>query len=476
MFSAELLEKGRCFLRDLDSLDTTDLARRYEKLISEVTASLKAKHQTISCILLVPSLNPRAKQACLAESDLDRLNESQVLKIHEVLDLFLEGGREASIIMTDDQEQVVRDIAEARTEENSFLTAWVASTASHRVTPVLKTETASQQLHSAVVQVCRFLEDSETLLRSGGSQAFRHAYIEECREFHQYYGRMKNRLTRHIPETYLEFLASYPPRNLKIFSSLPVELADFRGYELCLELPFSRIPILPMASLMAIRNRFRLNMPHEVRLEGFKDILFFRGLAPWDTLWHEYEVFEETCVSQGLDLNFQNAVSAGHSVETANDVKPSVLGYYGHAGYDRNRDENYLAIEGPEEGRYSRLYVSDLSSLHQIPPFVVLLGCETSSCEVLVGSFAVELLARGALAVLGTTFPISAEAAGLFFGRLLSILRNPIYREHYGSFDLATAVFCARQLGFLQDRLFHLQRLGFIDDPKRAIILKRVSE
>lgn len=217
-------------------------------------------------------------------------------------------------------------------------------------------------------------------------------------------------------------------------------------------------------------------MPHEVRLEGFKDILFFRGLAPWDTLWHEYEVFEETCVSQGLDLNFQNAVSAGHSVETANDVKPSVLGYYGHAGYDRNRDENYLAIEGPEEGRYSRLYVSDLSSLHQIPPFVVLLGCETSSCEVLVGSFAVELLARGALAVLGTTFPISAEAAGLFFGRLLSILRNPIYREHYGSFDLATAVFCARQLGFLQDRLFHLQRLGFIDDPKRAIILKRVSE
>jgi hypothetical protein len=476
-FSTKLIEKGRRFLRNLDSDDARDSAKGYEDLVSETTKFLQARGASASCILLLPSLNPLAKQLCLAELDSDSLNHSQLAKVHEVLDLMFEGGREAAtVIMDDDEEEVVRDIAEARIRENSFLTAWVASAASHRVVPVLKTETASQKLYSDVVQVCRFLEDSRTLLHGGGSSNLRQAYIEECKEFHNRYRRMRERFSKHIPATYSEFLVEYPPRNLRIFSSLPIELADITGYELCLEFPYTRIPILPMASLMAIRDRFRLDSPHEVKLDGYGDILFLRGLASWDPLWDEYGNFEETCKNQGFNLEFQDAASAEHFLETVNDINPTILGYYGHAGYDRNRDETYLSIQTSERGRYSRLYASDLSSLREVPTINVLLGCETSSCEALVGSLTMDLLARGSLAVLGTTFPVSAEAAGLFFGRLLNILADPVYREHYGNFDMATAVFTARQLGFLQDRLYHLQKLGFVDDTKRALTLKRVGE
>jgi len=62
--------------------------------------------------------------------------------------------------------------------------------------------------------------------------------------------------------------------------------------------------------------------------------------------------------------------------------------------------------------------------VRNFPKVVLLIGCETSSCDAYAGTAANSFLARGSIAAVSTLLPVQADLAGYFVGRLIYNIKN----------------------------------------------------
>jgi hypothetical protein len=151
------------------------------------------------------------------------------------------------------------------------------------------------------------------------------------------------------------------------------------------------------------------------------DILVCCGLENADPLFAEYRIFRHALDVAEVKPVFREISDSASLVEELNLRKPKILEFFGHAGYDSKTRTTSLFF-GREQCKISSL----LSRLQQgaMPDVVMLIGCETASCDAFAGTAANEFLQNGARAVVATLLPVYGDFAGYFAGRLLFNLKQ----------------------------------------------------
>ena len=201
-----------------------------------------------------------------------------------------------------------------------------------------------------------------------------------------------------------------------IFSDLPFELMILDDNNVfCNNYQVTRIPLTPLRFLLDYYNHYAIEPAFSIILSSNEEILLINSIPENDPLIAEYEIFEETCKDIGLDLTFISVDDSKEFISYINKNNPPILIYFGHAAYDVENDKGYLQFKN------DRLSFEQLDEIEKFPSFVCLIGCETASSAAFSGGLSNYFLKNGTRAVLATLFPIPADHAGSFIGRLLNL-------------------------------------------------------
>lgn len=424
--------------------------------------SINRMYSGSEIFLLIPTVNPACRQRILTE--LKRKSEiSGINELRYVADRILMGGRG---IAFDERKidkkliQFAKELASTRLHENHFLTDLIGLLASRKLSPVLKS-----------VVVPSFLFDDIQALRFNIASG----YLSErekpswCMAIGEKFMAVQSRLHSHIPMVYADALEIANPSHLTIVSDLPFEIArSTNGIAICQTYPTTRIPITPLRSLFDYCNI--VSSTHFVgqKMKSLKNILLLNSIHKEDKVYWEFELFQSTCRQVGLNFETVTVHSSDDFIKSLNSRKPQVMIYFGHGSYNSERDVGELLFK--EE----RLSYESFEKIERIPPVVFLMGCETASCAAFSGGLPIHLLGRGVFAVLATLFPIPADEAGAFIGRILAIVDDFVTRGRITT--LSDIVFHARKIGWIRDSLESLRKFGAISMPDEARIMENASK
>ncbi len=154
-------------------------------------------------------------------------------------------------------------------------------------------------------------------------------------------------------------------------------------------------------------------------------------------------------------------------INLLNDENPNILIYFGHAFYDDVKDIGYLKFKNDTLSHHM------FGEINIMPQIVFLIGCETASSAAFSGGLSNWLLKYGAWSILATLFPIRADHASGFIGRLLAFIGDAKKGER--KYSLAELVFKARKVGWLRDRLDALYDAGIITTYKKELLLIEIA-
>ena len=458
-----LLEKSvGNFLKRFPSMSREMKKESYLFLIEIALDTLKEVFAHSEMTLFVPTVNPSCREHLIYELEKD-LEAKHKKELRYVVDRVLRGGREIVLDMSKLDKRIVeiaRELANTRISENAFATSLVGLFASRRLSPVLKSVTAPAFL----------FEELEAL-----RQYINLGYLSEsrkpswCMTVGERFDAIQAKLGECIPRLYVDAIQATRPSYITVVSDLPFEIAQCgSGMAICQEFPTTRIPMTPLGSLLHHYNNVSQRLFVGKRMQSLENVLIVNSIHEEDILYWEFELFESTCRKVGLDFNVKTVLSSDDFVETLNSTNPDILAYYGHGSYNVETDEGALVF------RDDRLSHKSFNKLLNIPPIVFLVGCETASCSAFMGGLPAHLLERGAFAILGTLFPISADHAGAFLGRTLAFANDLVHRGKSTTFS--NLIFQARKLGWLLDNLDALEKNGTISLPEKAEIMKEISD
>jgi len=408
-------------------------------------------------ILLIPSVNIACKNAIIENLQL-KFDGKYKTEIKTIIESILKGGKAVTFsiptYIPEEESKKLEDmcfrLGFTRDAENSFLTSLVSLYASRKLSPVLKTVTVPSSLFIK-------LNMARYNLKSRGSYE----------AIMNYFFGIQQELALNFPSNYHELISELNVDKYTIFSDLPFELMITGDNEtFCQKYEVTRIPITPLNLLLYNINNFN-NLPRKIDFSSFNEVLHINSINTNDPIFEEYKLFKKTCEEQGYNLNFKHAKDSNDFVDLVNKIKPKILIYYGHATYNDECDKGQLIFEKDV------LSFESLKKITDMPPIVFLIGCETASTSAFSGGIANHFLCNGAQAVLATLFPIPANHAASFIGRMLGMLNDYKIREVECS--LARLVFKARKLGWLMDRIESLYEFELIDMREYFILFTEIS-
>lgn len=409
-------------------------------------------------ILLIPSI-PNSCKSNVEETVTKQFDPKYNAEIKQMIRSIFEGGKGATFKspenMSEEETQKLfgffQELGNTRLVENYFTTFFTTVYASRKISPVIKTATVSSNLY------IKF-----SLLRYKIKQ--RDLPEKISKDFCE----IQLKLKKSFPPIYHELMKDLSLKKYTIFSDLPFELMILSNNEVfCDKYQVTRIPIIPLKSLLYQTNYFNRS-PSKIELDSYKDILFINSISQDDQIYSEYTIFKHVCEQKEMHLNFNDVKKSKEFIDLINEEKPAILIYFGHASYDNEKDKGYLEFEN------DKLSLESLNEIKSMPIIVFLIGCETASTEAFGGGLPSHFLSRGAESVLATLFPIPANHAGSFVGRILSMIYQA--KDVERNYSLAEIVYKARKLGWVMDRLESLFQSGVIDEVELFVLLKEISE
>jgi len=241
-------------------------------------------------------------------------------------------------------------------------------------------------------------------------------------------------------------------RKVTIISDVPLELGDIGGHPISSQFPSSRIPTTPATALSAYLENTRSFS------KGFIDParppLILVALGPEEPLFGWAQWFVQNPDSEPFRNRVHFVSGRNEFLRLLEDAKPSLLAFVGHAGILHGDG----ILHFPDD---STISTNEVGGQFIPPPLVILMGCETASCQALTGNFASHCLRAGSLAALGTLFPIPGSAAFYYLGRLLLMIYGR--DESVRGADLATMVLKCRAHSMFMEQIRPLVDSGFID-------------
>jgi hypothetical protein len=202
-------------------------------------------------------------------------------------------------------------------------------------------------------------------------------------------------------------------------------------------------------------------------MRSLKNILLLNSIHTEDRAHWEFKLFESTCRQVGLDFETITVHSSDDFIKALNSRKAQVVIYFGHGSYNSEEDVGELIF------KEDRLSYKSFKNIERIPPVIFLVGCETASCAAFSGGLPSHLLRMGVFAVLATLFPIPADEAGVFIGRVLAIVNEFI--KQGGMTTFSEIIFHARKLGWIRDNLESLRKIGAISLVDEAKLMENAS-
>ena len=199
---------------------------------------------------------------------------------------------------------------------------------------------------------------------------------------------------------------------MKFVSDLPLELLPSSGVPLGLRFDVSRIS--PVPGNMLIQQCMGIH--RQLSTSDFDEVLVIRSFKETDPLkdvfWDAVDGVQTSEGKLRIKYRFVDVQSTDEFVAALNAYHGAVLIFDGHGKYDDEYGIGSLVLG------HEVLDAWSLRGTCRIPPIVMFSACDTYPIDGSHGSVAMAALALGAIAVLGTMFPIGAAEAAVFNARL----------------------------------------------------------
>lgn len=451
------------FIRHKNRLSDYNKNRVYESLKKDIH-HFKNFDADEEIVLVIPSVNDFCREALL-EKLIVEFGEEYRREIKNLIKALLSGGKGITFSIPEEREDDFIDsferLGETRISENKFLTSIIGLYASRKLSPILKSATVPSLLFTKI----RILREKTTSSLLSGEQENETMY----KNISEYFKEIQIKMSVNFPSIYHDVIANLNVNKYTIFSDLPFELMILNNNEVfCHKYQVTRIPITPLGFVLEYNNNCAKEPAFSIILSSFEDILLINSIPEDDPLFKEYIKFEKTCKDIGLNLNFISVDDSKEFISSINSNNPPILIYFGHAVYDVEKDKGYLKFKN-DTFSFERL-----SEIEDFPYVVCLVGCETASSAAFSGGLSNYFLKYGTRSVLATLFPIPADHAGSFIGRLLVTIEMAKKLEQKQS--LAKIIYDVRKIGWLIDRLDTLHRHGIITLLDKANILSELSD
>lgn len=199
---------------------------------------------------------------------------------------------------------------------------------------------------------------------------------------------------------------------VKLVSDLPLELMPSEGVPLGLRFDVSRLSPVPGNLLI----QQCMGIHRQLNTSDFEEVLVIRSFKETDPLkdvfWNAVDSVQTSEGKLRIKYRFVDVQSTDEFAAALNGYHGAMLIFDGHGKYDDEYGIGSLVL-GDE--------VLDAWSLRgtcRMPPIVMFSACDTYPIDGSQGSVAMAALTLGAIAVLGTMFPIGAVEAAVFNARL----------------------------------------------------------
>lgn len=458
-----LIEKTvKEFLSQLPQMSREEKERKYSHLKEIALRETEKIYSRNETILLVPTVNSACRRKLVSELQ-KTVPVADRDKLDYIIEQILLGGRE--ILVSKDRlnkvtEKIAAELANTRLAENKFLTNLIGLLASRRLSPVLKSTTAPSSLFEDFLALRAYV---------GLGLLSERENIKWTMTIGERFRYVQTRLGSHIPQVYMNAIETTNPSNITIVSDLPFEFAQFgNGMAISQMFPTTRIPITPLGSTFSFYNQTLKKGFVGEKMKSLENVLLLNSIHKDDKVYNEFQHFQSISRSIGLNFKTETVLSKDEFISAMNSTKSQILIYFGHSSYNDQKDVGELIF------RDDRLSFNDLGKTRKIPPIMFLIGCETASCSAFFGGLPAHLLERGVSAILASIFPIPAEEAGAFLGRILSYADDIVRRKQLT--DFSELVFEARKVGWMRDNLDYLWTIGAISNEEGADIMKETSD
>lgn len=451
------------FIENENRLSNSTKRRIYESMKKDII-NFKHFDALDEFTIVIPSINDFCRENFF-NNTLAQFNGKYKKEIKDIINAILSGGKGIPFPIPEVEEEkflaLSKIIGHTRKSEIRFLTYLTAIYASRKLSPVLRTTTVPSSLFTDIrifrekihgLSLMKKREDEDNIYRPTG----------------EYFERMQLKMGYVFPRVYHELLRNSNIPRCTIFSDIPFELMIHQQQVFCHKYPVTRIPLTPLSLLVHYNNQYAEGPAFGIKFSSFKQILMINAISESDLLFKEYMIFEMTCKEQGYDLNFKSVSESKEFINLVNDENPNILIYFGHAFYDDIKDIGYLKFKN------DTLSHDRFGEINIMPKIVFLVGCETASSAAFSGGLSNWLLKFGVWSILATLFPIPADPAGSFIGRLLGIIGEAKKAER--KYSLAELVFKARKLGWLRDRLDALYHEGIITTYEELLLLNEIVD
>jgi hypothetical protein len=220
------------------------------------------------------------------------------------------------------------------------------------------------------------------------------------------------RLAGAVPEEFMD-LIQRSESGIRIISDAHLEWLDVDGLPLFIRKNCSRIPVTPgnlFVDHLATKRRVHLTP------EDFSSVLVLSALKRDDPiagfLETAFEVFEPQW-RKNLTVTYKTVTSEAELIDALNGFKGPMVIFDGHGSH--SADEPAKLHLGDEAVDVWSLR----DRIHNIPPIVVLIACDTHAADRNHATTANGFMSLGARAVLSSVFPLDARHAASFAARLV---------------------------------------------------------
>lgn len=223
---------------------------------------------------------------------------------------------------------------------------------------------------------------------------------------------MQNRLARAVPHDFIELIRR-SESGIRILSDAPLEWLDIDGLPLGIRFNTSRLPTTPGNVLInQLISRPRIHLAPA----AFNEILVVSALKRDDPIQPYFEIamreFEENFQDK-VKLRFVEVGSREELVQAFKEFEGVFAIFDGHGSHSPN-EPAYLWLRDEKVDIWSLK-----PDLEIVPPIIMLSACDTHAADRNHATTATGFLSLGATTVLGSFFPLRADEAAIFAGRLL---------------------------------------------------------
>ena len=459
---------------DLKKLNTTLIKEKsnskktilYKKLIQKIKTEYRAKIQRLfNPTVIAPIYNPYLNLQFPLIKDATPV---EAIHVENIINAFWNVSDRIAIhsdwIQTEKLWKFSNYLYELKMMEQEFLTSFLAAHAVNTFSPIFKLPHSPYTIFEKYRKLSNLYDNINWRVDIFGNKNSNNYYINEAKLFMKDYTLFVDSLEAIFPKSYLKYLKSNLPNKITLICDLPLEWIRLRSNVSLSEcLPFIRMPLTPLDNLI-IHNAYGNHLTDSFPIKP-EEILLASGIEEEEKILSE-EVDQITKIyeSQGIKVKFEIFTDKEAFLEHLIQKKPKILGFYGHSGMIRGKPVLLF-------GRDS-LSINDLDTVKELPKIVFLAGCNTSSSININSQFVSYFLRRGTTTVLGYHFKLKGFIAGLFIGRLITIITGLKREQDF----LSNIIYYNRRLSTLQDYLLHARNSGLIDFKEYAKFLNKIPK